>query len=69
MCDLCQLISDGLDGGLFLSIVPPCDKGRALAIAHNIQITRLQLFPRPDRPALDRTRRGAFSSDLKEEPL
>jgi hypothetical protein len=45
MCDLCRLVTDDVDGGLFLTSQPLCPKGRELAAARGIRISRLSLYP------------------------
>ena len=50
MCDLCTLITDDLDGGLFITSLPPCPKGQALAAAHNVETIRLPLPIIPSHP-------------------
>ncbi len=44
MCYICQLVSDDTDGGVFITSQPPCSKGRELAAAHHIRISRLPLY-------------------------
>jgi hypothetical protein len=41
MCDICRLVSEDVDGGRFITSLPPCPKGREVAAAHGIQIMYL----------------------------
>lgn len=51
MCDICQLVSDDMDGGVFITSQPTCQKGREIAIAHRIKIT--SLLPLLNFPVLE----------------
>ena len=43
MCDLCRLVSDDTEGGVFITSLPLCPAGRELVIARGITVDRLRL--------------------------
>ena len=55
MCDLCRLVSDDIDGGVFITSQPPCPKGRELAMARGVAIPLLplDLLEAKLQPAID----------------
>lgn len=61
MCDICRLVTDDVDGGLFMTSQPTCSKGRALAAAHHVEITFL--LP----PSSDETQWNAWASPDDDE--
>jgi hypothetical protein len=48
MCDICRLVTDDTDGGVFITTLTPCLMGLEIAAAHDVSIKRLNLLLTPE---------------------
>jgi hypothetical protein len=67
MCDICRLVTDDVDGGVFITSVPQplCSKGRTLVAARGIRISHLSLYPEEPKNQLVFLGVGEESSSVK----